>query len=82
MEYFRAFSYLPENEYQCVLDQSTKILQEFFNQSTKEHRIEMISMLNYLIENFPFGLIQSFICIVHLILFFRFIMYSQHEINQ
>lgn len=55
---FRAFSYLPESEYERVLDQSTKILDEFFRKSSKEHRIEMISMLNYLIENFPFGSID------------------------
>ena len=82
MEYFRAFSHLPANQYESVLDQSTQILHEFFNKSAQEHRIEMISMLNYLIENFPFGELNSFICIFDLILFFRFIVYSQNEINQ
>lgn len=31
--------------------------QRFFQRDLKQHRMEFISMLNYLIENFPFGLI-------------------------
>jgi len=52
----RGFSHLQENQYDLVVQQSTNRLLQFFNRSTKEHRIEIISMLNYLIENFPFGL--------------------------
>lgn len=52
----RAFSHLPDNQYENVCQHSTKCLEEFFHQSTNEHRIQLISMLNYLIENFPFGL--------------------------
>ena len=52
---FRGFSHLPENQYENVLEQCTKRLEEFLNKQGKEHRIEYISMLNYLIENFPFG---------------------------
>ena len=51
----RGFSHLPEIRYETVIDQCTKRLEEFFNKQRKEHRIEYISMLNYLIENFPFG---------------------------
>jgi hypothetical protein len=57
----RGFSHLPENRYEIVLDQCTKRLEEFFNKQRKEHRIEYISMLNYLIENFPFGKNQKYI---------------------
>ncbi|CAF1033829.1 unnamed protein product [Adineta steineri] len=52
----KGFSNLPENQYDNVLDQCTKHLQEFFNQQGKERRTDYVSMLNYLIENFPFGL--------------------------
>lgn len=51
----RGFSHLREEQYEDVLEECTKHLQEFFHRHGKEHRIEYISMLNYLIENFPFG---------------------------
>lgn len=54
-KYFRGFSHLQENQYENVLHLCTKRLQEFFDRQGKEHRIEFISMLNYLTENFPFG---------------------------
>ncbi|CAF4135064.1 unnamed protein product [Rotaria sp. Silwood2] len=53
----KGFSHLPECQYENVVDQCTKYLEEFFKRQGKEHRIEYISMLNYLMENFPFGLI-------------------------
>ncbi len=56
--FLRGFSHLSENEYENVVDQCTKRLEIFFNREGKEHRIEYISMLNYLIENFPFGLFK------------------------
>ncbi|CAF1116719.1 unnamed protein product [Adineta ricciae] len=52
----KGFSHLREEQYENVLDECTKHLREFFNRQGKEHRLEYISMLNYLIENFPFGL--------------------------
>ncbi|CAF1020119.1 unnamed protein product [Rotaria sordida] len=53
----KGFSHLPESQYENVLDECTKRLEEFFKRQGKEHRLEYISMLNYLIENFPFGLV-------------------------
>ncbi|CAF3988157.1 unnamed protein product, partial [Rotaria sp. Silwood2] len=39
------FSHLPECQYENVVDQCTKNLEEFFKRQGKEHRIEYISML-------------------------------------
>ncbi|CAF4802040.1 unnamed protein product [Rotaria sp. Silwood2] len=51
----KGFSHLPACQYENVVDECTKYLEDFFKRQGKEHRIEYISMLNYLMENFPFG---------------------------
>ncbi|CAF4482354.1 unnamed protein product [Rotaria magnacalcarata] len=56
----KGFSHLQENQYGNVVNQCTKRLEVFFKRQGKQHRIEYISMLNYLIENFPFGLVCVF----------------------
>ncbi|CAF4596047.1 unnamed protein product [Rotaria socialis] len=56
----KGFSYLQTNQYDNVVNQCTKRLEVFFKRQGKQHRIEYISMLNYLIENFPFGLVCVF----------------------
>ena len=56
---FRSFSYLPFTLHSPMAEECREHFRRFFHRDLREHRMEFISMLNYLIENFPFGQFTS-----------------------